>query len=190
MMVVLFTPSVYADCTIDNSNAIVQGNNVIIQGVSIFKLKDYKSRQFDVVEIKRALDEVSFDYKKDFTVYVLSYQELNQSASGFAVPSNVIALFGYSGLIVSTESDRIIVHELGHLVYFGMTLKEQNDYMRLRGLSKNATCYSDLPEEVFAEDFRILFGGEGARISTHNNTTLKSPTEIKGLKELIQKLED
>lgn len=55
-------------------------------------------------------------------------------------------------------------HEIGHLVRFLLLGREDLDgYIRLRGIRVGSGWASD-PEEVFAEDFRWLFGSEGARV--------------------------
>ncbi|MEW6771773.1 MAG: hypothetical protein AB1330_10370 [Bacillota bacterium] len=58
----------------------------------------------------------------------------------------------------------VAAHEVGHLVRFGF-LSESNlrEYLRLRGLENmKRKGHFDDPEEIFAEDFRWLFGSERA----------------------------
>ncbi|MEW6447728.1 MAG: hypothetical protein AB1426_06535 [Bacillota bacterium] len=57
-----------------------------------------------------------------------------------------------------------VAHEFGHVVRYQLvndrTLQE---YLKLRGVKANENQWSCHPEEVFAEDFRWLFGSENAR---------------------------
>lgn len=55
-------------------------------------------------------------------------------------------------------------HEVGHLVRFGfLSESDLREYLRLRGLEDmERKRLHDNPEEVFAEDFRWLFGTERA----------------------------
>ncbi|RKO66403.1 hypothetical protein [Desulfofundulus salinus] len=55
-------------------------------------------------------------------------------------------------------------HELGHLVRFGyLSEADLQEYVRLRGLKETQKKNRyDNPEELFAEDFRWLFGSEAA----------------------------
>jgi hypothetical protein len=83
------------------------------------------------------------------------------------------------------------VHELGHVVQYAR-LPDQDAtswsrYRTLRGItdvsvySDNA-AHADRPHEIFAEDFRALFGGSLAN-STGNieNSSLTPPTQVEGL---------
>lgn len=59
----------------------------------------------------------------------------------------------------------VAAHEVGHLVRFGfLSESDLREYLRLRGLEnmERKSCFRDDPEEVFAEDFRWLFGTEKA----------------------------
>lgn len=59
----------------------------------------------------------------------------------------------------------VAAHEIGHLVRFGFLsesdLREYLDLRELEGAERKSRF--DDPEELFAEDFRWLFGSEKAR---------------------------
>ncbi|MEW6226599.1 MAG: hypothetical protein AB1700_00675 [Bacillota bacterium] len=59
----------------------------------------------------------------------------------------------------------IAAHEVGHLVRFGFLFESDlREYLKLRGLegAERKSRFDD-PEEIFAEDFRWLFGSERAK---------------------------
>lgn len=81
----------------------------------------------------------------------------------------------------------VAAHEIGHLVQFfllgdaGLT-----EYMRLRGIVSGSGTWEADPREIFAEDFRWLFGSEDARALPY---CVKAPEP--GIKEkewLLRKL--
>jgi hypothetical protein len=96
------------------------------------------------------------------------------------------------------EIDRCLVaftvtHELGHVFQRHFAPEESGgtwgDYLKLRGLEDDAVYSADAPRanrpaEIFAEDFRYLFGGSDARYSGGiENQDLVSPDEVEGLEE-------
>ena len=96
------------------------------------------------------------------------------------------------------EIDRCLVaftatHELGHVFQQHFAPEERGgawgDYLKLRGL-EDAAVYSanapraNRPAEIFAEDFRYLFGGNEARYSGGiENQDLARPDAVDGLEE-------
>jgi hypothetical protein len=101
------------------------------------------------------------------------------------------------------EIDRCFVaftatHELGHVFQRHFAPEESGGmwegYLRLRRLEDDA-IYSagapraNRPAEIFAEDFRYLFGGSEARYSGRiENQDLPSPDEVEGLEEFFTAL--
>lgn len=89
----------------------------------------------------------------------------------------------------------IITHEFGHAFQNRYAPDEEGEnwirYLNLRGIYgdprfMNYTCHMDNPREVFAEDFRFLFGGEPARYSgTIENRSLTLPDQVSGLEEFF-----
>jgi hypothetical protein len=90
------------------------------------------------------------------------------------------------------------IHELGHVVQY-LRLPDEDatswsEYRTLRGITdvsvySNAAAHADRPHEIFAEDFRSLFGGPLAN-STGNieNESLTPPTQIAGLADFMLSL--
>jgi hypothetical protein len=98
------------------------------------------------------------------------------------------------------ELDRCLVafsvtHELGHVFQCHFAPEGSGetwgDYLRLRGI-EDKTIYSvdapraNRPVEIFAEDFRYLFGGNEARYSGGiENQDLPVPDDVDGLEEFF-----
>ncbi|MDZ7860253.1 MAG: T9SS type A sorting domain-containing protein [Candidatus Krumholzibacteriota bacterium] len=91
-----------------------------------------------------------------------------------------------------------VTHEFGHCfqnVYLPKSNKEKwRDYLSLRGIYGD-TDYDDLsehnhrPAEIFAEDFRYMFGGILSRYSGEiENPDLALPEDVDGLKEFFVSL--
>jgi hypothetical protein len=98
------------------------------------------------------------------------------------------------------EIDRCLVaftatHELGHVFQRRFAPEESGEtwegYLRVRGLEDAAVYSADAPRvnrpaEIFAEDFRYLFGGSDARYSGGiENQDLLSPDKVEGLEEFF-----
>lgn len=57
-----------------------------------------------------------------------------------------------------------IAHEYGHVVRFQLISDQQlQEYIKFRGIKTGDSGWATNPEEVFAEDFRWLFGSDKAR---------------------------
>ena len=95
------------------------------------------------------------------------------------------------------SGDYIVAHELGHAFQHHF-LPDGSDawtqYHTLRGISDPAR-YSDAgphayrPHEIFAEDFRVLFGGSIAAFGGYiENTSLASPVAVSGLENFYERV--
>jgi hypothetical protein len=91
----------------------------------------------------------------------------------------------------------IVAHEVGHVVQHLLMPDSRDDlwarYAALRGLDlKDAASHAShasRPAEVFAEDFRVLFGGEMARCGGNvENHDLEAPEEVSGLRDFMLSL--
>ena len=92
----------------------------------------------------------------------------------------------------------IVTHEFGH-IFHGNYLPDHDKegwcrYLELRGIHGNpkysrTSSHKDRPKEIFAEDFRFLFGGEHSRYSgTIENTDLILPQYVEGLEDFFVSL--
>jgi hypothetical protein len=87
------------------------------------------------------------------------------------------------------------VHELGHLIQYAHMPDASADawtrYRQLRGITDVTVYYAgaahaDRPHEIFAEDFRALFGGSLANYSgTIENSALAPPASVAGLADFM-----
>jgi hypothetical protein len=88
-----------------------------------------------------------------------------------------------------------VTHELGHLFQYERMPDTSVDlwdrYNELRGIGNSDiyhedAAHADRPHEIFAEDFRYLFGGEMANYA-HNieNHDLVTPDQVEGLAEFM-----
>jgi hypothetical protein len=94
----------------------------------------------------------------------------------------------------------LVAHEVGHLVH--KALLPDNDlqgwmaYRAIRGIQdvsvyNGKAAHRNRPHEIFAEDFRVLFGGNDAVTSgSIENRELAYPTRVPGLREFMLALAD
>lgn len=83
----------------------------------------------------------------------------------------------------------LVVHELGHVIHQHFLSSDPstwNTYIAIRELGDDNifhpnASHSFRPVEIFAEDFRSLFGDELASSTTIENPTLDAPDQVPGL---------
>ena len=154
---------------------------------------------FDAGEVRAALAAVSYPLDGIVAdVFILPYPRRAglTSASGHGL----ILLSPGVYQMPREQQYAEFVHELGHVVQY-TRLPDQDAtswgrYRALRGIadvsvySDNAE-HADRPHEIFAEDFRALFGGPLAN-STGNieNASLTPPTQIVGLADFMLQLSE
>jgi hypothetical protein len=89
-----------------------------------------------------------------------------------------------------------VTHEIGHVVHNLMMPDSRRDlwteYSRIRGLPETASFtgeHASRLHEIFAEDFRVLFGGElaqcGGQVENHG---IAQPGEVTGLRDFMLEL--
>ncbi len=90
-----------------------------------------------------------------------------------------------------------VVHEIGHVIHHVLMPGSRMDlweaYADLRGLPSAevdpAASHASRITEIFAEDFRVLFGGSRARCGGEiENHDLTSPENVDGLREFMRSL--
>ncbi len=154
---------------------------------------------FDVAQVEDALAGVRYPLGRVAAeVFVLPYPRLHglDSAAG---PGLILLSPGV--LPIPPEQQQAeFVHELGHVVQYALMpdtdAQGWDRYRRLRGI-EDATTYSstamhaDRPHEIFAEDFRALFGpAEANTAGTIENASLTYPTQVPGLADFVWSLSD
>ncbi len=88
----------------------------------------------------------------------------------------------------------VVSHEVGHLVQRRFLPDEDREgwrlYRALRGIEDTVRysaggAHRDRPHEIFAEDFRALFGGALGRGASIENPDLLAPDRVPGLRDLF-----
>lgn len=158
---------------------------------------DGEFHHFDVSELRAALAEVSFpldDVRAQ--VFVLPFPRRGgiESAAG---PGMILLSPGVREL-TSEHQHAEFIHELGHVVQYALMPDLDRDrwstYRKIRGIEDanqyaHFSAHSNRPHEIFAEDFRSLFGGSRANYSgTIENPYLQHPSTVAGLREFMMQL--
>jgi hypothetical protein len=149
--------------------------------------------------VKSALEEVDVEpatMNMEIDVFILPFPRSRMLASS----SRRNMIFLSPGVY---EMDRrvvsyIVTHELGHTYQYNYLPDWDSEgwyrYLTLRGIYGNPTfsaqaAHMNRPKEIFAEDFRFLFGGEAARYSgSIENHNLPTPDLVEGLEEFMVSL--
>lgn len=145
--------------------------------------------------VRAAIDaaDTRFLNRVRFNVYILPYpvaDPLGSWADGEAI---------YISPGVRELTDRqvefLISHEAGHLVhrtFLPDTDREGwNRYMQIRGIDDTTrynaeAIHRDRPHEIFAEDFRVLFGSRrDSDADAIENPELQAPDQVPGLREFF-----
>ncbi|MGD0622702.1 MAG: hypothetical protein ABSA82_09620 [Thermacetogeniaceae bacterium] len=124
-------------------------------------------------------------------------QQVYRTSEGVKVPyggtsfdGNIYIFAGYWGADTVSSA---IVHEIGHLIrHYYVTDAELQTYMAMRGVKDETLMdgVTSLWEELFAEDFRTLFGDEHAQVPQYDfyNTIAKPDQQDKQF--IIQCIEE
>jgi hypothetical protein len=154
---------------------------------------DGEFHPFDAVEVRAALAEVDFPLQRvNAEVFILPYPRRASLES--AAGHGIILLSPGVRRISRAAQHSEFVHELGHVVQYAMMPDADEaawtEYRRLRGLcATNNTAdasHARRPHEIFAEDFRALFGGETANATgTIENDELVHPAQVSGLEQFM-----
>jgi len=151
---------------------------------------------FDPTEIAAALSQIRYPVQGlDVDIYLLPFPRRGALDSG-AGPGLVLLSPGV--VPVSREQQHaVFVHELGHVVQYRW-LPDSDDrwseYRRIRGIDdlsqySSMSMHADRPHEIFAEDFRALYGGALANYSgSIENSALSSPASVPGLDPFLRGL--
>jgi hypothetical protein len=152
---------------------------------------------FEVAQVRAALAEVRFPLASiRADVFVLPYPRRGglESAAG---PELILLSPGVRPLSAGQQHAEF-VHELGHVVQYALMpdrdTQRWRTYRNLRGILDAATysassAHANRPHEIFAEDFRALFGGALATYSGNiENATIPPPAQVGGLDKFLLSL--
>lgn len=155
----------------------------------------------DISRVMAALSDVSLsgaNLAMPVSVYVLPFPRagfLSSSACGTSIFLSP-GVYEINALTLAFT----VTHELGHV--FQCRYAPESDaerwrgYLKLRGicddpLYSETSVHMNRPAEIFAEDFRYLFGGLESRSSGRiENTTLPTPDLVSGLRNYLVALVD
>jgi hypothetical protein len=151
---------------------------------------------FEADEVRTAIAQVTFPMAGvSAEVFLLPYPRRDQLESA-AGPGLVLLSPGVRPL--SREHQHAeLVHELGHVIQYALLPDSDaggwREYARLRGLDPAVHSpdapHADRPHEIWAEDFRALFGGSAANSTgTIENPDLPHPTTVAGLASFMESL--
>ena len=144
---------------------------------------------FDVTEVENALAGVTCPVDRvDAVVYVLPYPRRAGLGSA-AAPGAILLSPGTLPASIATVH-AVVTHELGHVLQYALAPAggaAWSNYLRLRRLAaptySESAPHADRPREIFAEDFRALFGSAAARGNgSIENPALPSPETVDGLR--------
>src|SRR5580765_6467847 len=144
---------------------------------------------FERSEVNEALAEVRFPlHQVSAEVFILPYPR-RLSLESAAGPGLILLSPGVRPLSREHQHSEF-VHELGHVVQYALfpdaDVGGWAEYTRMRGLLPGVNTasapHADRPHEIWAEDFRALFGGAAANSAgTIENAALAYPTQVTGL---------
>jgi len=163
-----------------------------IDDPSIVNKGDGSFHPFVEEEVIRALDEITYpDLELDFDIYILPYPRRNLLIS--SAGDREIFLSPHVLEVPRDVTAYIVTHEVGHVFQFRHLPDRDTDawgtYKQLRGITDGSKFsptgpHAYRPKEIFAEDFRVLFGGEAAKYDgAVENPELVSPTQVAGLQQ-------
>lgn len=156
---------------------------------SLSKLGDGRFHPWDPGEVEAAVRAVHGAGRlPDTRIYVLPFPRraiLKSSCDGSAI-------FLSPGIreVPVEHLHMTVAHEIGHVVQHELAPQDSpqwKTYLSRRGLQSDrfhaGAAHRDRPAEIFAEDFRLLFGGDVAvRAGAIENPDLKPPDAIPGLR--------
>jgi hypothetical protein len=166
---------------------------------SIVNRGDGRFHPMNEESVVRALETIDLDGRSigcELYIYILPYPRYGFPASTAA--GNCIFLSPGVYEVSSCVISFIVTHEFGH-VFQHLHLDDSDTerwetYLRLRGIYGDP-AYSETaqhrnrPKEIFAEDFRYLFGGDESRYSNSiENPYLALPDQVYGLEEFMVSL--
>jgi hypothetical protein len=128
----------------------------------------------------------------DVRIYLLPYPRRNVLVS--STSGRDVFLSPHVLDIDASVAAYIVTHELGHVFhnrYMPDGSPAWSEYRRLRGIDDPSRFYDTAshayrPREILAEDFRVLFGGEDARLDGRvENVEIAMPEAVPGLESFF-----
>jgi hypothetical protein len=161
---------------------------------AIFNKGDGAFHPFEEAEVRAALAGVRYPVGSlHVDVFLLPYPRRNGLESA-AAPQLILLSPGVRAL--SREQQHAeFVHELGHVVQYALMPDPDTErwqrYREIRGIDDDSRFHAgahhaNRPHEIFAEDFRALFGGALANYSgSVENSDIPAPHQVSGLRPFL-----
>ena len=147
-------------------------------------------------EVVSAVEEIGYPVTQlNIDIVILHVPRVEVAES--SAEGSVVFLTPGRGTYPTEHIHYTVVHEIGHIVHGALMPDARRGlwlrYADLRGFELNDggpdVPHAWRPHEVFAEDFRALFGGNlaafGGRVENHD---LMPPAEVEGLREFFLSL--
>lgn len=160
---------------------------------------DGRFHPMNIEMVVGALDEIDLRGKSidlNVEVYVLPYPR--QFILGSSARENRIFLSPGVYEVNRYVTAFTVTHEFGHVFQYEYIPDSDEDgwyrYLNLRGIYgderyTSSSSHMNRPKEIFAEDFRYLFGGEDARYSgSIENPDIALPDQVPGLESFMVSL--
>jgi hypothetical protein len=164
-----------------------------IDDPSIYNKGDGEFHPFPEYRVLEVLEGISHDnLELPVTVYILPFPRTNLLVS--STSGNAVFLSPHVREIDPVVCAYIVAHEMGHVFhnsYMPDGSRAWEKYKRIRDITDPLVFYATAshayrPKEIFAEDFRVLFGGVDAAFGGRiENPELASPVLVAGLQEYI-----
>ncbi len=149
---------------------------------------------FDAAEVRATLAAVRFPLDRvGAEIFILPYPRRAGLESGAG--AGLILLSPGTRPLAADRQRAELAHELGHVVQRALMPDTDtgawDGYRTLRGIGNRdvyaaSSAHANRPHEIFAEDFRALFGGPGADYSgSIENATIAPPRAVTGLAEFL-----
>jgi hypothetical protein len=164
-------------------------------GARRYELRSGQSQWFPmpVEEVVAALEQIDFPVRDlNIDIIILHVPRVDQVES--SAEGSVVFLTPGRVTYPTEHVHYTVVHEIGHAVHSALMPNSGHGlwlrYAALRGFEMNAggpdIPHAWRPHEIFAEDFRALFGGLMARFGGRvENHDLLPPDEVEGLREFL-----
>ena len=149
------------------------------------------------VDVKNAIAAIQYPVAGlDIDIFILPYPRRGLLQSNAS--NNVFYLSPGVAPHSVSQIHSLVAHEVGHVVHRELMpdsdTAKWNEYREIRGIQDtnvyhHHAMHRDRPHEIFAEDFRFLYGGTTANYSgSIENPNLALPSQVYGLKPFMNSL--
>ena len=179
MMMMLFAGVCYANITVQEASKL--------PGDGFYSDNPFPNQAIPVSAIKNEVSYLSQNKifaAKQFNICLYNYQVYrmsNDKKVAYGGTSYLGNIYIFTGFWNTDTVSSAVVHEIGHMIRkYYISDDDLQTYITNRGVKDGVLldgCAS-VKEELFAEDFRTLFGDDHAKVNMYSfYNTIKPPTE-------------